>query len=363
MPLPRIFYVPNEDGDFRQTGIRRPLADLQAAGLIGDVDVHSLQWRIRNGGDPESHRQELLRRVRDFRPDVLLLQHVGATGLSRAHCTRLRAAVDGTVVYHEADPYGRFRHRLPAAAREVGRVADVVFTVGSGRFRENFLRAGARDVRYAHHCFDPERFPRRRSDGSERRYDVVVVAHRNSPRIPLHGLPDWKNRIRFVTLLQERFAGRLGIYGRGWEGEGALGPIDFSRQDEAIRSGWVSANWDHYASEPDYFSNRLPISLAAGSIHATTRHVGYDALFDERYRDRVLHEPTQERLLDAIDDLLARTGPEERLHLIRDGQELAYGRFRQDDQLVRFLNADRIRVDPGAARRAWNVDRRLVDLL
>lgn len=353
----RILYVPNESGDFRQLGFRRPLANLVGAGLIAEADVFSLQWRIRNGGDAEQHRQDLIERIRSFQPNFVLMQHLGSTGLTEKHFRAMRAAANFEFVYHEADPYSRFLHPLPKSAQAAGRVADVTFTVGSGVFAENFRRAGSADVRWASHVFEPDRYefvPV--SVEPFREHDVVVVANRNSPRF--RGHPNWRDRIKFVSMLQDRFGDRLAIYGRGWTGVGAMGPVDFSKQNDAIRSAWVSANWDHYAEEPNYFSNRLPISLASGSIHATTWHRGYDSMFPDSTRAFLMHNKSRRGLLDEIEHFLSTTSPAQRIDAGIRAQQVAYKDFRQDDQLVKFLNFRQVRVDPSAASHAWDLEDR-----
>jgi hypothetical protein len=351
----RFLYVPNESGDFRQLGFRRPLANLVDAGLIASASVFSLQWRMRNGGDPEQHRQDLIARVRDFQPDFVLMQHLGSTGLTDRHFSAMRASSSFEFVYHEADPYSRFLHPLPRSARAAGRAADVTFTVGSGVFADNFRRAGATDVRWASHVFESERY-RRTNIGSDhvRSHDVVVVANRNKPRF--RGHPNWRDRIAFVSHLQERFGDRLAVYGNGWTGPGAMGPVDPTSQDVAIRSAWISANWDHYAAEPYYFSNRLPISLAAGSIHATTHHPGYDSLFPEETKRFLIFGKTGRGLGDAIERVLTETGPEERIAASMLGQEFAHKYYRQDSQLVDFINYRGIRVDRLSAQETWDID-------
>jgi hypothetical protein len=350
----RILYVPNEADAFRQVGFRRPFANLIEAGLISEVSVFGLQWRIKNGGDAEQHRLDLIDRVRAFKPNLIFMQHLGATGLKDRHFKQMRATTNFELVYHEADPYSRYLHPLPKAARAAGRAADVVFTIGSGTFRENFRRTGASDVRWASHVFEPERYQYSPvSEQMDRAFDVVVVANRNSPRF--RGHPNWKDRIRFVSLLQERFGNRLAIYGRGWTGIGALGPVEFSEQSKVIQTAWISANWDHYADEPKYFSNRLPISLAAGSIHATTYHAGYNALFP-RDNKFLIFGKTPQALVDDIDRYLEETQSVDRISASKSAQEFAYRYYRQDDQLVSFLNYRKQRVDPVAASDAWNTD-------
>lgn len=358
----RILYVPNELGEFRQIGFRRPLADLLNAGLVEAVSVFSLLWRVQNGGDSEEHRQALVRRVEEFKPDVVIMQHLDNTGLREGHFRQLQRAGDFDLIYHEGDPYGRYLvHPLPSEARAAGRHANVVFTVGQGSFVDNFRRIGARDVRWAHSAFEPDRFrmPEHALE-KERPHDIVIVANRNTPRLSFRGLPDWKARIKFVEYMQSRFVGRLVIYGRGWSGPGTMGPVPFAQQGEAIRSAWISANWDHFAREPKYFSNRLPISLASGSIHATTNHLGFEEIFpaDAGF---LQFGNSFEELADKIEFLLDTLSLEERVNLSSRSIDFANRRFRQDDQLVAFINYKAERISPSAARAAWNLDTPALD--
>jgi hypothetical protein len=347
----RVLYVPNEAGDFRQVGFRRPFADLVSNQVLGAVSIFSLQLRIKSGGDPEQHRQDLIERVRKFRPTIILMQHLGATGLRKRHFTKMRAAADFDLIYHEGDPYSKYLHPLPLSARAAGKASDVVFTVGTGDFADNFRLSGSRDVRFAPSSFDPERF---RSDTSENReHDVVIVANRNMPRY--RGHPNWRDRIAFVQYMQQRFEGRIAVYGKGWEGPGARGPVDFSKQDEAIKSAWVTANWDHYAGEASYFSNRLPISLASGSIHATTEHPEYDRTFADVRGDFLMFERTFAGLADTIESLLERTTTADRLAIGARARAYAFKNCRQDDQLVTMLNYSRTIVDPSVARAVWDL--------
>ena len=349
----RILYVPNESGDFRQVGFRRPLSNLSEAGLVGDVSVFSLEWRIRNGGLAEEHRQDLIRRVDEFQPNLVLMQHLGATGLRDYHFRAMRESASFQLIYDERDPYSRFLHPLPRAARAAGRSSDVVFTSGAGQFTNNFKRIGSRDVRWAPWVFDSERHKYDPIDQSpQREYDIVMIANRNTPR--LRGLPNWKDRIRFVDYMQDRFGDCFAVFGRGWSGPSAQGPVDFSRQDEVIRSAWVSANWDHFANEPSYFSNRLPISLSTGSIHATGYHPGYEDIFRGQSQKFVLFERSHKALGDRIERFLDETTIADRLMLGAKAREFAFGNFRQDNQLVQFLNFAGEVVRPESAIDIWD---------
>ncbi|WP_140416487.1 glycosyltransferase family protein, partial [Arthrobacter globiformis] len=307
------------------------------AGLVEDVRIYSLLWRLR-AGEGKAAVDGLLAAVKSFAPDVVLMQHLGSTGLDGAYFSELRRLGNFRFIYHEADPYSRWKHPLPSEAKAAGGAADVVFTVGRGAFRSNFIRSGSRDVRWCPSIYDPGRFGRSIIPHELKRpYDVVMIANKSKARTPFTGHPNSRQREELVRLLCRRFGKRFAIFGRGWTNASAKGPVPYSEQDAAIHAGWVSTNWDHYSSEEAYFSDRLPTTLATGSVHVTTYHKGFDEIF--MGSDRFLRfGRSPKEIVDVVDDILAT---HDRTSLVDDaqsGRQFADMHFRQDDQFVTMLN-------------------------
>jgi hypothetical protein len=334
--------------------MRRALVDLEAGGLIESARVFSLLHAVRGGTPTKAAVADLHTCVADYRPDLVLMQHLGGSGITRASMRALRATRPFSLIYHEGDPFAPPFHPLPREARAIGRAADVVFASGATTFVRNFERVGAREVRYLEWGFDPDRFPHPGAPREEEReVDVVVIANRNAPR--LRGLPNWRDRIRFVELVQAEFGERCAIYGRGWNGPGARGVVPFDQQQGAVRSAWISANWDHFAAEAKYHSDRLAISLAAGTVHATTWHPGFDEIFPDSVRASMLFAGDPEALVEAITRHLETTPHRDRLRAMRVAQDHAWAHLRYDDQLVTMLNAGGAAIDPAAASALWSV--------
>ncbi|RIX26089.1 glycosyltransferase family protein [Amnibacterium setariae] len=351
MAAPRVLWVPNEIGDALQSGFRRAFADLLAIGAVAELEVFSLERRIRAGGDAAAHRADLLAAAERFRPDLVLLQHVGYTGLTDGDIDRLLRH-GASMVYHEGDPYTRRLHPLPPAARAAGRRADVVFTCGAGVFAANFRRSGAKRVEWVPSAFDPARV-----DASPkpavRDLDLVMIANRSRARV--RPLPAAADRRRFVELLQQRHGRALGLYGNGWTGPSARGALPYPQQSAVMRTAWLSANWDHFSEEPCYFSDRLPIALASGSLHAATLHPGYGAVFPPETSRFLITGSSPEDLVTRIDRYLTTTSPDERVDAEEAARRFAWRHFRQDDQLVTLLNAVGAGIDPARAAAAWDL--------
>jgi hypothetical protein len=179
--------------------------------------------------------------------------------------------------------------------------------------RRSFVANGARRFLYAPSAYDDERFGSSWTPSAYREFDVVFIGNQNHSRLPWRRLPGAAGRVELVRLLQKRFGSKAGIFGRGWEGLGVQGPVSYSDQTAVLRSAWTSANWDYFPDEAAYFSDRLPISLAAGVSHVTTRHPGYLELFGDRPGLHLCDSPasvvaTVEKLIAAGDVWLMRDG-------------------------------------------------------
>jgi hypothetical protein len=355
----KILYVPNEWGTARQSGMRRAFATLVDRGLVEDVKIYSLLWRVRQGEGAAAARG-LLEAARAFAPDLILMQHLGGTGLNDDFFSALNPASNQRLIYHEADPYSRWKHRLPPEAKSAGRHSDVVFTVGKDVFRSNFLRTGSRDVRWCSSVFDPGRFGKTNTlTAAQREFDVVMIANKSRARTPFTGHPNSRQREELVKRLTKAFGPRFAIYGNGWTGPSAQGPVDYSNQNAAIHSGWISTNWDHYAGEASYFSDRLPTTLATGSVHVTTFHPGFDDIF-RNSEQFIQFGMSPKDVVSSIENLLSTRTTEDFIRAAVEGQKFADLHFRQDDQLVSMLNFERILIDPTQASSAWDTNSRML---
>lgn len=351
----RVLYIPNEHAHHRQEGARSGFAKLSASGLLSEVRVYSFLLRIREGEGFNSVFRGLCALVSELRPDVVLIQHPGGTGLLSDHWIQLRKISPFTLVYHEGDAYDRWRKVLPPEAKAAAQSANLTLTVGASNQMSILSRAGARAMRWTPHSFDPMRFGMEAPiQVQEKEFDVVFIGNSVRSRMPGRSIPGVRDRHRLVAEMSKRFGRRFAVYGKGWTGATAQGPIAFADQERAVRSGWITANWDHYPAEAMYFSDRLPISLASGTVHVTTRHPGYDTVFPEEtpflhFTNRVAD--VTKRCSQLLDSLT----PEAHQKAIVQGRDFALTSFREDDLLVEWLNAVGARIDPAAASEAWGL--------
>ncbi|WP_436843914.1 glycosyltransferase family protein [Streptomyces sioyaensis] len=90
-------------------------------------------------------------------------------------------------------------------------------------------------------------------------------------------LPNDRERATLVRGLQA-LGENLSIYGRGWRGPHAHGPVPFSEQLRLMQSSLITVGWDRYREHFGYFSDRLPIAMCAGRVHVTSRQPGLEWL-------------------------------------------------------------------------------------
>lgn len=354
----RVLYLPNESGDLDKRGPRRALGGLLDAGLVEDVRIVSLRHRVRTGDGP-AERARLLQIVQDFAPTIVLLEKPVGAGLRTQDFLGWRSVTDFVFVVSDMDAYHWWSKPLPSEARAAAPFADIVFVPGTGLLRRNYHRAGARDVRWHPHTYDPISFGRSEITAQTVTRDVVMIGNLVTSRLGrLRTMPGTVDRRRLAAGLGREFGSGFGLYGAGWVEPVGLGPLPFFEQESAIRSAWVTANWDYFPHEPGYFSNRLAISLASGTVHFTTWHPGDDERFGELPFLRLVRRRVD--MPAAIRAYLSTTSPEDRLEHARQARAFAAAHLRQDIHFVHMLNAAGARIDPSAAERSFRGDSRML---
>jgi len=283
----RLLYLPNEaslDDISRQIGPRKAFQHLGDVGELEALRIYSFLHEANESGDPGKVRREILESAADFRPDILFWQHVDHFSVDDAFIADLRAAVPSCrLVYHEADPYARHIKRINENMKVLFRHADLVVMSGVGSFFSIAREAGARRLLYSRQHFDNVRSGRSWEPTLDRPNDLVMIANAvGSIKIPGRRFPGSRNRVELGRRLSRIFGERFCLHGNGWEGLSSdRGRLPFDRQEVTLRSAWLSVNWQHFDREPYYFSNRVPISMAAGVPHVTNYQPGYERIFKD----------------------------------------------------------------------------------
>lgn len=281
----RVMYWPNEptgDPSSQQRGGRLAFEAMLYDGTISAYEVFSYRVeRVKHQG-VAAFEEAALEATLSFQPDIIFVQHLYGTDLRSSFWIKMRSCLPKmTLVYHEGDPFDRAVKRVDRATIGALQQAHLIFTCGLGSLANIARHYGNAPVRHMPHCFDAERFGVKDPSAALKSHDLLMIGNKGTRRrLKFSYLPGGRRRAELATRLSGEFGLRFALYGNGWSHlSSALGRLPFDRQEEAIQSARVSVNWDHFDTISHYFSDRLPISLAAGVPHVTTYHCGFDDLF------------------------------------------------------------------------------------
>ena len=283
---PRVLYLPNEavlGGENRQVGGRTAFGEMERDGTIGPLCIYSfLGEYYARGRDVDASHRELLERVRAFQPDIVFWSHPDDYPVSDALIQGIRSCGSNPLlVYHEGDPFDRFYKTLRDPQRTLYRHSDVFFTVGLGEGRRLFERI--RPHRHLYHSptyTERDRFAQPAPAGKlGSRFDAVMIGN-IAKRLRVFRHPGSAGRVQLARGLQRLFGDRFACFGSGWPSDvRTQGALRHVQQPDVIQSSRMSLMWEHFPEYTFYYSDRLPIALAAGVPFVTSTRPGYDTLF------------------------------------------------------------------------------------
>jgi hypothetical protein len=263
-------------------GGRLAFADLLRAGKLSALEIYPFRERLhQKGADFAVDALEVIGR---FKPDIFFVQHVTGNAIPNNFWSKVREKFPKlTLVYHDADPYSAYSKRIDRPMKDILAQCHLSLICGLGFIQDEFKRLSNGPVRYSPHCFDRLRFRKHDVSVATKTCDLIMIGNRGTRnRLKFLYQPGGRDRARLAESASNVFGRSFALYGNGWAGLTAdRGRLDFSEQERAIQSARISINWDHFADIPYYFSDRLPISLAAGVPHVTSYHPGYEHIFQD----------------------------------------------------------------------------------
>jgi hypothetical protein len=279
--MTRLLMVTNEPREGTEYGLREEFAHLRDSGVLEAYDAVAPVALARGG----LAWPEVVARVAEaaarIHPTLILVLSPKAGSWTEEDVARVLAPTESaTVSYWEGDPWGRRNRPTPSMVPWL-RAATQVFTTALGEQYDVLRAAGARHVRFVANTYCHVQFAQSElawvASGEETGH-VVMVGSRAGRIAGISTVPGARQRQRLVRRASRRFGQDFRVYGHGWRGPSAAGPVPFAAQAGTIRTGVVSVNWDHYPAHPGYSSDRLPNSLVAGRPHVTTKHPDTDWL-------------------------------------------------------------------------------------
>jgi hypothetical protein len=284
----------------------------------GILEKHSAiaYWSVANKCGWETVWEEAYKRARDIEADTIFLQFFQgpipdpSKGINRLKCLPNKP----TMFVSLGDPYGRWTNRVPRGFRVASALSDVSFLTGMGYLARQLRKSGSKNVVLMPHGACQVRFsipPRMNSTRPD--FDVVFVGSRMRARNPLgHFCRVGRMRVEFVERITRRYGRRLGLFGKGWNGNPAWqGSIPYAAQCEAYRRSEVVLGGTPNAYCDYYMSDRPFIAAASGIPLVDYWVPGVERILEPR-RDWWLARNLEE-MLKTTDQLLELSSQERSL--------------------------------------------------
>ena len=247
----------NESVEGSHDDVHRALAELVAAGQLTAYRVYAFPARLEQGLQPHEIAAEIVAEAVDLLPTVILWSHTGHLSIDHACLKRLRSLPSRPAMgYWDGDMYQTPYKPFPRQALMLARACDVVFLPGMNDFVRGLRRSGARDIRYVPSTTDLGRFGGARALRGRREceFDVAMIGNRHTSRVPFKTMPGLRWRIELAKMFEAKLGQRFAIFGYGWRGSCAQGPVGFTEQGTAYSSAFFGVGVNNLHASY-YFSN------------------------------------------------------------------------------------------------------------
>jgi hypothetical protein len=264
-----------------QVGIEDGFVHLKETGMVAELRwfyFEAYSWKH----SVKESLQMVMKMAAEFLPELIVIFHIKNFPIGKEEISILKKLDSKPIIaYDEGDMYGTWAKPLPSRVKNLAAAVDVVSLRGTGKLYQRFSGINPNAIYTPHHA-ELARFDREPYLLKERENSIIFIGNKIKPRIlsSIRRMPGALERERFVRDMGKAFPETFRLYGEGWKGfTGDRGAADFMKQMDYYRNTWITVAYEHYPDEPDYFSNRLPIALMAGSLYVCHYHRGYEKIF------------------------------------------------------------------------------------
>ncbi len=324
----KLLLVLNENPAGSHDDVHRALARLVEERKLQSFHVYPYLARLADGLGENEVLGEIEKMAEEYQPTAILWSHTTTLHVSEDIAERLRESPSNpTMGYWDADIYQAPYKPLPKGVVNLVRLCDVSFWPGYSEVIETLRILGCRDMRYVPLSTDEHRFGAVRLQEASFDFDVVMVGNYISSSIPWRAFPGSRWRKELAKYLFRKLGPRFAVFGCGWRGKYARGPIPFKEQNQIYHASRIALDVNNLSARY-YFSNRLPIALSSGVIVVSNHEEGIEEIFSQ-LQNPVFFKTTEEAW-DIIERLLAKD-QDELDDMVLEAREFALSRLTMTD--------------------------------
>lgn len=275
----RLLVVLNENPPGSHVDTHSALVHLKRAGQLSEYVVFPWLAHFHQGLQAQEIAARILTIASDLGPTAILWAHTSHLRIGPDIISALRNLPSKPALgYWEGDAYERPSKPLPADAAKLAANCDVVFCQSFGATADAFRKAGSRDIRFVPGATDSSRFGKVRTGHAQIQYDLVLIGNKVWSKLPWRVMPGARWRKELVDVFSARLGERFAVFGAGWSGSSARGPLPFEQQGEAYHKGRLALGVNNLHGMYS-FSNRLPIAMSAGVPVIYNYEPGFEQIF------------------------------------------------------------------------------------
>ena len=276
----RLLLILNENPAGSHDDVHRALARLAQDGEIQSYYIYPFLARLSEGLSSSAVMSEIVKRAKEFQTDAILWSHTGTLKVTESALQSMRDLPSKpSMGYWDGDIYQSFYKPLPNEIKYLAAKADVAFCQGIGQMTDQLKKAGCPDIRYVPASTDPETFGKLRKQDTSILYDVIMIGNCVRSLFPWKTMPGSRWRKEMVNYLEKKLRSSFAVYGAGWSGPCAKGPVNFKEQDKLYHGSRIAIGVNNLHARY-FFSNRLPIAMSCGIPILHNYESGMDEIFN-----------------------------------------------------------------------------------
>lgn len=263
----KVMFLPLNFGDVIQKGVYD--AFLESGCELAVFDYFGM---MRKGVSISNIRSELIKRVGDFKPDLLHLQIQHTTIIDYLTILEIRKRYPNIIISNATVDV---RNYVPKPFKDIGKISNYNFITSTSQL-DIYRRAIGSNVYYWQIGYDPLLYHPMQGEVKNFQYDAIFIANYTNKE----NYPGTRDREKLCDLMRSTFGHRFGLFGGGWPSKyRSMGSLAQRKLKHTYYKSFCSISLNHYNDLEHYFSDRLLMCLGCGRPTISYRFPKWETFF------------------------------------------------------------------------------------